>query len=63
MTNNKLKDKGAISILNNLTEYILTMNFSWNHQMGVPAYEVLGSKINSIFYRLKKLSLDHNNIS
>jgi len=63
MKNNKLQDEGAISILNNLNEYIVTIDLSLNNKMGVPAYKLLGERIFSNFFRLKKLSLDNNNIS
>ena len=53
MRNNKLTDAGAKAIIDNLKEYIITIDFSWNQKMGVLAYETLGDKINTNFYRLK----------
>ena len=63
MRNNKLEDGGAKAIIANLNEYIVTIDFSWNQKMSLGAYELLGQKINSTFFRLKKISLDHSNIS
>jgi len=53
MRNNKLADDGAVPIINNLTEYIVDIDFSWNQSMNIGAYDLLGQKINSTFYRLK----------
>lgn len=63
MRNNKLSDVGAQAIIENLTEYIVTIDFSWNPKMEVKAYECLGNKIGSLFWMLNKINLDHNNIS
>lgn len=63
MRNNKLADAGAKAIISNLTEYITTIDLSWNQKMSFGAYELLGQKLKSTFFRLKKLTLDHNNFS
>lgn len=63
MRNNKLTNQGAIDIINNLTDHIVSIDFSLNKEMGPPAYELLGQQANVTFFRLKKLSLDHCNIS
>jgi Ran GTPase-activating protein (RanGAP) involved in mRNA processing and transport len=63
MRNNKLTNQGAIDIINNLTDHIVSIDFSLNKEMGPPAYELLGHQTNINFFRLKKLSLDHCNIS
>jgi NLR family CARD domain-containing protein 3 len=63
MKNNKLEDDGAKAIINALTEHILEIDISWNQKIGFSAYSWLGQRANSIFFRLTKLTLDHNNIS
>lgn len=39
MKNNKLTDTGGKAIIDNLTEYILTIDISWNPKMSNLAYE------------------------
>ncbi|CAI2364501.1 unnamed protein product [Moneuplotes crassus] len=63
MRSNKLEDKGAIPIINNLNEFIVTIDLSSNNRIGTDSYQLLSEKMSSKFFRLKKLSLDHNNIS
>lgn len=62
LQNQKLTNARAITIINNLTEDIVTVDLSWNPGLGVSAYSHLGEKINSTFYKLKKATFDHNNI-
>ena len=63
LRNNKLSDDGAKAIIENLTEYIITIDLSWNPKIGIKTYEWLGTKIGVQFYKLKALNLDNNNIS
>lgn len=53
MKNNKLTDTGAKAIIDNLTEYILTIDMSWNSKMSINAYEAFGDKLNTTFIRIK----------
>jgi DNA helicase TIP49 (TBP-interacting protein) len=39
MRNNKLSDKGAHAIIDNLTEFIITIDMSWNPKISLSAYE------------------------
>lgn len=63
LRNNKLTDADAKAIIEDLTDCILTIDLSWNPKIELKAYEWLGTKIGSIFFQLKSLNLDNNNIS